>query len=294
MTFDELQQSTNETVVYAPDTRGTSATLSVFSPDSTTAKATVTATLADVDAEVTALGATPDVLTLDNVDGLTVWGEAWYVSVDGWTAKVRVAAITALVVTLASAPPGAPKVGDQVLGLEFSAEILAAVLATRGTHWRLVWSVTEPSGYVRRYTRMAAVVLQRFRAPTTPDDAARVAQETHAGWAKVQGYGVWRALAEQCSDDVRTLLREFDQWPHLQGNHDAFQAAGDLAVKLRLLDRGVGAKDAIDATYRAGLEKKLEVAVRQAVAGSWNDENDDQLLQASEVRQLSTIDIVRV
>ena len=291
--FVELQENVDQVVTFAPDVRGTAATVSLVPPESTTAATTVTATPSTVLSTVTAVGSSPDVLTFDVVTGLQVWAEAWYESQDGWRAKVRPVQIATLVVTFLSAPPGTPRVGDVIKGLLFTATIPAAYLATRGAHWRLYWDVTEVDGAARRYLEMAAVVAQKFREPVTADDMRALAQRISPGWALNRGYGFWRELAEKASFDVREELQSRDTFPFLVGNHGAFVEAGETAARIRLLEYGVCPKDLDPNRYREQLIKELPERVSRAIGGAWVDRNEDKLVGKGEVLGIQTAIIVR-
>lgn len=291
--FVELQENVDQVVTFAPDVRGTAATVSLVPPESTTAAHSGAATPSVVLSAVTAVGSSPDVLTLDVVTGLRVWADAWYESQDGWRAKVRPAQINGLVVTFLSAPPGTPRVGDTIKGLVMTATIPAAKLATRGTQWKLYWDVTEEDGALRRYIEMAAVVAQKFREPVTADDMRALAQDLSPGWALNRSYGFWRKLAEQASFEVREELQSREVFPHLVGNHGAFVEAGVTAAKIRLLEYGVGPKDLDPNRYREQLIAEMPARVSKAIGGAWVDRNENKTVDKTEVVGIQTAIIVR-
>ncbi len=291
--FVELQEDVDELVGFAPDQRGTAATVSLVPPGSTTPVYTGAATPVTVLSTVTAVGTSPDVLTFDTVAGMSVWDEVWYESVKGWRTKARPVQIAGMVVTFRSGPPGPPSVGDVVRGLKFTATIPAASLVTRETHYKLYWDVTEVSGAKRRYLEMAAVVAQRFREPVLADEVRALAADCNPGWAAAKSYGFWRELAEDSSRDVRDLLEAVENYPHLIGNHGAFTAAGKVAAEIRLLKLGVGPKDMDPDRYREKLIEELPHKVSAAVGGSWVDRNEDKLVSKGEVMGIQSARIVR-
>lgn len=289
----ELQEGVAEVVTLFPDVRPVSATLGFYAPGASTPKVSPAVTVAAVNTTVAAVGATPDVVTLASVTGIGVHDEVWYSSQSGWSAKARVANIADKVVTFDSPLLATPSVGDTVRGLKCSASIGSGYTSPRGKDYRLAWSVTDDAGQVRNYRREAAVVATKFRDPVTPDDAVRVAADLSPGWAKVQTAGRWRRLAERSSEDVRMLLEAEEDWPWLIGDHEAFGAAGEVALRVRLAELGIAPQGYDVADYRRDYERKLEPEVRKAIAGCWVDRNDNQAVDQGEVRARSTVHIRR-
>lgn len=292
--FVELQKGAAQTVRFAPDELPTAATLRLVPPETETPAWEGPASLVSLDTTVSAVGSTPDALTLVSVTGVQVWDELWYTSVVGWSSKVRVVSCnaTSKEVGLLTGPPGAPAVGDRVRGLMLSATIPPTALTKRGTHWRLWWDCTI-AGESRRYLQMAAVVAQRFREPATPDEARALGAELGPGFAKAKSFGFWRALADDASADVRRELQSLEDYPHLQGNHDAFKAAGEMAVRLRLVPHGLVPKDLDPDRYRESLVEEFPALVRKIVAGSWRDPRENNIVDTKSVLGIQTMRIVR-
>lgn len=292
--FVELQKGATQAVRFAPDELPSACTLRLVPPDTETPVWEGAATPVALDTTVSAVGSTPDVITLASVTGVLVWDELWYTSQVGWSSKVRVASCNTVSkeVGLLTGPPGSPAVGDRVRGLMLSATIPSTALTKRGTHWRLWWDCTI-GGESRRYLQMAAVVAQRFREPATSDEARAIAAELSPGFAKAKGFGFWRDLAEAASADVRRELQSLEDYPHLQGNHDAFRAAGEVALRLRLIPSGIVPKDLDPDRYRDSLVAELPTIVRKVVAGSWRDTAEDNKVNAGQILGVQNMRIVR-
>ncbi len=294
----ELLQNTTEVVEITPDLRCDSASVVLYSP-SGTGLAECTATedaLGEVGAEVSAVGATPDVLTFDAVDNILAGRDYWYASIGGWGCKVRVSEVdaTGKVVTFETPPRGAPAVGDVLQGLMFAAEIPGASLATRDTKpHRLDWTMVLGTAS-RAYRQAAYVVGMKFRAPSEADDVARIAYQNFPSWARTQKAALWTRLAEQASQRVRQALVAREDYPWLLGDQNAFRFAGEIAARIELgrLGRVPPGNDAMP--YVAQQETYLAAAIREAVAGAWVDRDDDRVVGAKEVTGIRTIRIERV
>lgn len=287
------QQLLAQAVTLVPDFRGDSAEAAFYSKEGTL-KATLTPSRDSVDTTVAAVGSSPDVLTLASASGVVVGRRYWLGSTNlGWSAKVRVSDIAGNVVTLDSAPPGLPGYGDTFKGLEYTAEIPGAQLATRGKSFRVDWRVTT-GGVQRGYRQVVHVVAMQFRSPCTPDDAKRVALQSHRSWALSESFGTWLRISEDASDMVRKILTKDEDYPHWIGDQDAFRAAGEIACRIVLAMNGRVPPGFDGATYVTDQTARLNGAVRDAVGGVWVDRDESNSATDDEVRGAHNIGIERV
>lgn len=287
----ELLQSQTQPVALVPQVRASAASGVVYDANGS-AKASLAGTLDTVDTTVASLGATSDVFTLTSATGVVAGRDYWYTSVDGWACKVRVSSVDGAVVTLEAPPLSAPQVGDTFKGLRFTASVPGSALGTRG-RTRIDWSLTV-GGEAESARQFFWVVVSKFRAPATPDDASRIAYELFGPWAKTQKPATWIRIAAEASDRVYEELTAHQDYPSLLAAHDAFARAGDIAVRLVLAAKGRVPPGYDAAAYITEQEDKLEGAVRKAVAGNPVDRNDDGAITTDEVVGLRNTIIERV
>lgn len=292
----ELLQNTTELVEFTPDIRCDSASVVLYSPSGSV--------LAEVDAdpdaldevEVASVGASPDILTLVATDNVLAGRDYWYESVSGWGCRVRVSEVnsTTKVVTLESPPEGAPQEGDLLQGLTFSASIPSTALATRSTKpHRLDWTMTR-GAETRRYRQAAFVVGMRFRAPAEAADVVRAATANFASWARTQKVATWHRIAAQASERVAQELIAVEDYPWLLGDHSAFRAAGEIAIRLELAQLSRVPPGNEVGPYVTAQEELLARAIRKAIGGMANDRNDNGVVDPREVESIRTIQIQRV
>lgn len=286
------QQALTQGVVLVPDVFGTSAEAELYSPEGTL-KATLTTTPDSYSQAVTVVGASPDLLTMASVTGLVVGREYWYVSASGWAAKVRIAEIASLVVRLETPPASTPAVGDLLKGLQFTVAILGLYLTTRARNYRIDWRVTSADA-VRGYRQVLHVVAMQFRPPVTPDDAKRMALDSHRNWALGESYGTWLRIAEDATDRVRKILTKDEDYPHWIGDQDAFRAAGEIACRLALAAKGRIPPGFDGATFEADQELRLKAACRDAIGGVWVDRDESNSSDAGETLGAHNTTIERV
>ena len=286
------QQALTQSVALTPDVRGASAEVELRGPNGEL-KATLTAVPDTVDLAVTAVGSSPDVLTLNAVTGLVVGREYWYGSGSGSASKVRLAEINGLVVRLETPPTSTPAIADTIKGLRFTVAIPGAQLATRAKNFRLDWRVTS-SDEVRGYRQVLHVVAMQFRAPVTPDDAKRMALSSHASWAARESYATWLRVAEDATDRVRTILTKDEDYPHWIGDQDAFRAAGEIACRLALAAMGRVPPGFDGATFQSDQEIRLKAACRDAIGGVWVDRDESNGVGDGEVTGSHNVTVERV
>lgn len=287
-----LVKSTAASVALTPDERAVSATFSFVDPGNNE-KASGSGSLDTASTTVAEIGTSPDVLTVASSSGFEVWGQYWYVSQDGWGAKVRVSEINGNVITLLASPPGTPRVGDTLQGLTFTAAVSASVLGTAGKFYRFDWVVTDAEGAKRSYRQMAHVVAMAFRDPTTPDDVSRIAQQSHPSWARTQTYGTWRSVSDRANQRIRRILTAAKNYPSLIGDHEALSDAGEVAIRLELaiMGRVPAGNDA--STYVNETKRALKGDVLEAIAGMWVDRDEDQTVGRKETVGINSINIER-
>jgi len=292
----ELLQNTTETVEITPALRCDSASVVLYSPaGSELAAVDAIADPLGAGAEVSAVGATPDLLTYDAVTDIAAGRDYWYASISGWGCKVRVSEVntTTKVVTLETPPEGTPAVGDMLQGLVFTAEIPGSALATRDTKpHRLDWVMVVGTS-TRAYRQAAYVVGMKFRALAEPDDVARVAYQNFPSWARTQKAATWARIADQATSRVRQALVALEDYPWLIGDHNAFRAAGEVAVRIELGRQGRVPPGNEAMPYLAQQETLLATSIREAVAGAWVDRDDNRAVGSREVTGLRTIRIER-
>jgi len=287
------QQLLAQTVTLVPDFRGDTAEAAFYSKEGTL-KATLTPARDSVDTTIEAVGSSPDVLTVASATGIVVGREYWYGSVAaGWSGKVRVAEISGKVVRLDAAPPGLPAYGDTFKGLQYTASIDGTYLAQRGRNFRVDWRVTT-SGVQRGYRQVVHIVAMQFRAPCTPDDAKRIAMQSHKAWAHAEPFGTWLRVSEDANELVRKLLSKNEDYPHWIGDQDAFRAAGEIACRIVLASMGRVPSGFDGASYEADQLSRLNNAVREAIAGVWVDRDESDSATDDETSGVHNIAIERV
>lgn len=268
-------------VSFTPRVRAQSATVELRAGSGALVAGPVAATLSPVDTTITALGPTPDIVTLGSVAGVAVNGDYQLESIDGWKSVVRVAKIAGLVATFDAAPPSPPKVGDALKGLTFTATIAPG--STRGDDFRLHWRLTLPGGEVVPHIDLAAVVAARFMDPVGPDTVARMVQAIAPGQMRLLGIGQCMQIAEKANLSIRAILTKVQDYPHLVHNTRAFQEAADVAVELQLAFRSIVQNGTGDIqAARLAIAKRLEAAVRAAAAAAWNNRNGNDSIEPTE------------
>lgn len=295
----ELIHNTASPVAFAPTdlpARVSSATLSFCAPggdEQSTPSVTVSAVGSGGSARVTAV-TSQVAFVVDNATGITPGAQVWAETTDGWTGAVRVSEVTGTTVTIEAAPPGTITTATNLYGLTMSATIPSAALGTRGTHFRLDWTITDSDGGTHKRRQMAHVCSMTFRAAVTDDEVARYMAATFPGFGAGLDAGHFRELARRSSSRVKRLLQTSGNFAHLVGDQDAFVDCGLTALRIELATGdGLVPAGYDPSTYVGDQERALRQQVAEAVASNWVDRDDDGVVDADDTRSMFAIRAVR-
>jgi hypothetical protein len=291
----ELVKDRANAVTYWPEVRPASATLTFVDEGGSTVE-TPAVTLVSIGAAGTATVSAVTsqvVVRLDDVTNIAVDDYLWLASQDGWGCAVRVSEVDSTTITLESAPAGTVQVSDTLHGLKLTATIASGSVDTASTRYRLEWVVTDTDAVLHEHRQAAWVVRQLFRDPVSPADASRYVQMQFPGVAAGEDFGRWRRLGERASMRVKQKLVAAGDFPSLLGDDSAFTFAGVTALRIELAHEGLVPGGYDPDAYIEAQEAQLGRQIREARANLWVDRDQDDAVDADEVRSLFTIRAVR-
>lgn len=296
----EIVKDTAKAVTYvAPDlaARPASATLSFRAPGGDEKAApsvtvsTVGASVGDVASVATVTSQTE--ITVDNATDIVAGARLWLETADGWKGVVRVSEITGTAIILESMPPGTLTTAAKLYGAEMIATIPASATGTRDLHYRLDWAVTDTAGAVAYRRQTAHVVATEFGDAVSDSDASRYTAANFPGVATGKDAGWFRRIAEQASERIRQKLIAAGNYPHRVADQGVFKSAGLVALRIELAHEGLVIAGFDPDTYLAGQEENLWRSIREALANTWVDSDDDDKVDPDDVRRMHTVRLVR-
>ncbi len=285
------------TAEFYPPVRPSSVTCALYDSAGTVLGASLTTT-------VDALAGTVGTPTSDtefpvtlSAGTATVGRRYWYVSGSSGAHEslVTLGELASTTWTL-EAPPATSAVAssDLTRGARCTAALTTTHTATRGTNYRLVWTVTPVVGTATtKWVQLVHVVAQCFRAPVLADEAARYLAMAFPGRSAVANAGYFRELAERSSDRVYRKLRATERWPWLVGDQDVFRDSGLVALRIELAQEGLVPPGFDPSGYRRQQEDELDKQFQEAVAQLWIDDNDDGAVDVAEVSSRFNVSLVR-
>ena len=294
----EIVKDTAKAVTYvAPDlpARPASATLSFKSPggDEEAAPSVSLTSVGSGGVSSVASVSSQTEVTVDNATGLSGGSRVWLETADGWQGVVRLSEVTGTSLILESMPPGTMTTAAKLYGAEFTATIPASATGTRDLHYRLDWAVTDTAGAVTYRRQAAHVVATEFGDAVSDAEAARYTAANFPGVATGKDAGWFRRIAEQASGRIRQKLIAAGNYPHRVADQGVFKAAGLVALRIELAHEGLVIPGFDPDAYLSGQEENLWRSIREALANTWVDTDDDDKVDADDIRRLHTVRLVR-
>lgn len=220
----------------------------------------------------------------------------WYVSANTYAHEslVRLGELASTSWQL-EAPPATSSVvaTDMLKGARCTASLTTTHTATRGTNFRLEWTVTDAGGTVSKWTQIVHVVKQFFRDPVLPDEAARYLSVAFPGRATAANAGYFREVGERSSARVWRKLWATQRWPWLVGDQEAFRDCGTVALRIELSLDGLVPPGFDPSQYRRQQEDELDRQFQEAIAQLWIDSGDDGGVTAEEPAKRFNVSMVR-
>lgn len=277
-----------------PPERPASATLSFKTKDG--AELSTPSCTLDTTSKVVGEVVTKSELVLDSHVGVEPGRQYWLDRNDGaggslvrcaesWSADDRIAL---------EAPPALSEVmvGDVLLGARLTATIPA--VAERGKHHRAEWTVLGADGVTRKYQQTVHVCRTLFRPPVLADEAARHVAANFPEWGVDKPYGWFAEVARRASLRIERELHKGERFADLVGDFDVFVDAGVVALQLELATEGLYAPGETLEGYKARKLIELGEAVEAAMALTWYDSNDDEVVdEPGEVAGLMSYELER-
>lgn len=269
-------------VEFYPPERGASATVRVVDP-SGVELSTPTPTLDDFGVNIASVASTTE-FGIPSGAWPIPGRSYWMVRDDGPESFVRVAEVddlgepTIAVVLEGPAALSGLFVGQYICGARFTVTVPA--ITTRGLFHRIEWTVTGADGVVRGpYVQTLHVCKSMFRTPVLADEVARYIALTFPDVGVGRPFGYFAERARRASLRVERELLKRERFQDRIGDFDIFVEAGVVAIKLELADEGLIPPDAGDPnTYKRDLRTEFEEAIAAALAGTWYDANDDDVV----------------
>ena len=221
---------------------------------------------------------------VDNATGITSGAFLWMETADGWAGAVRVSEITATAITLESMPPGTVDTAAKLYGLAMTCTVSASKTDTRDQNYRVDYTVTSADGSVTYRRQMINVVAMLFAEPVTSSEAARYTAANFPGVATQKDAGWFRGIAERASDRIKQKLVAAGNYPHRIGDQSVFKPSGMIAMRIELAHEGLIVAGFDPEAYINAQESRLGTQIRESIANTWIDRNDDDTVDVDEVR----------
>lgn len=287
-----VQQNKDSLVRWTPPRRASSAVASFCSPQGTVLE-TLSPALDNVTLTVSAAG--NGFSGTASGTGTLVPGRSYWMS-DGTGNEclVRVATVDDDDFVLDGLPALPVAVGNVIRGAEFSATIAAASLATRGAYYRVEWSPTmADTTDVETYQQMIHVCRALFSPAMTPQRASEYCGAAFPAATRSRPTSWFSEIAERAARRVERLLVKSGRLPHLIGDHDMFDDAGTIALRLELALENLVPSGFDASTFQTTQMDELKREIDEATSQNWYDDNDDGAVQATEFASYTTIALVQ-
>lgn len=285
----DVVKDTAAPVVFVPEdlpARPSSSTASFVNPGGTE-KATPAVTVASIGsggvASVSSVSNQTQ-FSVDDATGISAGDWLWMECDDGWKGSVRVSEIEGTSITLESRPPGTVDTDANLYGLAFSLTIPASATATKDLHYRIDYTITDADGATQYRRQMLNVVAMVFADPVSDSEVARYAAANFPGIATQKDAGWYRGIAERSSDRIKQKLIAAGQYPHRIGDQSVFKSSGLIAMRIELAHEGLIIAGFDPEAYINTQESRLGKQLREALANTWVDYDDDNVVDVGDVR----------
>lgn len=202
----------------------------------------------------------------------------WYIITGGGNevSRVLVEDVSGTTVKLARRAHFDVSAADSLRGCRVSYTLAADYTGTRGTRYQLQWDVTTTAGDLERHATLYSVCRMRFKNPVSAASArhyvASVGASLATRWSDATQE--WVQIANRANRMVRRKLLASQRFPHLLGDEDLWEDAGQTALQIVLTEYGLRPTESEPADYRRDLEEQLGEQIDTAIDGGWYDEDD--------------------
>ena len=275
--------------------RPSSSTASFVSPGGTE-KATPAVTVASIGAGGVASVSTATSqteITVDDATGISAGDWLWLECDDGWRGSIRVSEIEGTAITLESRPPGTVDTAAKLYGLSFSLTIPLSATGTKDLHYRIDYTITDNDGATAHRRQMVNVVAMTFPDPVSDTDVARYAAANFPGIATSKDAGWYRGISERSSERIKQKLIAAGSYPHRIGDQSVFTSSGLIAMRIELAHEGLIIAGFDPESYINTQESRLGKQIREAIANTWIDRDDDNAVDPGDVRGYYSIRLLR-
>ena len=221
-------------------------------------------------------------ITVDDATGITSGAFLWMETGDGWAGAIRISEITGTSLTLESRPPGTVDVAAKIYGL--TSTVSASKTDTRDQNYRIDYTITSVDASVAHRRQMVNVVAMSFADPVTSAEVSRYAAANFPGVSTQKDAGWYRGIAERASDRIRQKLVAAGNYPHRVGDQSVFKSSGMVAMRIELAHEGLIVAGFDPESYINAQESRLGTQIRESIANTWIDRNDDDAVGVDEVR----------
>tara|TARA_R110000822_G_scaffold53955_3_gene138755 strand:+ start:1359 stop:2255 length:897 start_codon:yes stop_codon:yes gene_type:complete len=223
-------------------------------------------------------------ITVDDATGITSGAFLWMETGDGWAGAIRISEITGTSLTLESRPPGTVDVTAKIYGLALTSTVSASKTDTRDQNYRIDYTITSVDASVAHRRQMVNVVAMSFADPVTSAEVSRYAAANFPGVSTQKDAGWYRGIAERASDRIRQKLVAAGNYPHRVGDQSVFKSSGMVAMRIELAHEGLIVAGFDPESYINAQESRLGTQIRESIANTWIDRNDDDAVGVDEVR----------
>lgn len=284
-----VQQGQDAVARWTPPRRATAATASFCSPQGTSLE-TLSPALDTVSRPILA-ASNGFSGTLDSGTGTVVAGRRyWLASPGGEECLVTVATVDGADFVLDGQPAVPVAAGGALYGAEFTAAIAAATLENRGVYYRVDWLATmADTADDEGYQQIVHVCRTLFAPAMTPQRAAQYIGATAPNLARQRPPSWFADLAAKASRRVEKLVLKSGRYPQLMGDHDLFEDAGTIALRIELSLEGIVPSGFDTGTFREAQQDLLNSEIDAAVSNNWDDASDDGVVTPADFRPFTTI-----
>jgi len=131
---------------------------------------------------------------------------------------------------------------------------------------------------------MINVVAMVFSDPVSDYEVARYAAANFPGVVTQKDAGWYRGIAERSSGRIKQKLVAAGQYPHRIGDQSAFKSSGLIAMRIELAHEGLIIAGFDPESYINTQESRHGKQLREAVANTWVDYDDDNAVDVGDVR----------
>ena len=287
--MQQILEDQSGTLEVYPDSRPSSATITIFKPGGEELVASTAATVDSLSTTV-ASKTSDEVFVVASASGFVVGRKYLLIGAGGDSSPIEISEIDGTTITLAHPPAIPVAVSDSIVGLRVSYTLASSKTGERDLYYRAEWLVTPTSGDVQGIQSTFDVVRMQFTDPCTSDTVKRYLSFQFPSAISRYSSEELNNIAERASNMVTRAVDSIGRRAHLYGSPEMFTEAGLIAMKIVLADDGLipqaGQLDVLE--YLENLRRSFKSHVHQATQSGWYDKDDDGVVETGEKGNWST------